>query len=91
MSTDDPTAANKAAAGRHLAAALLFVLEELRRVDPDAAEAERARAVRMLGGDHRRAPKPSRVDRAAVARALAEANAKTGLFKKGTDDAIRQD
>lgn len=81
MSEENRTAA------RSLAAALAFTLAGLRRADPDAAEAERARAVRALGGDRRPAPKPSRVDRAAVARALAEANAKTGLFRKRTDDA----
>lgn len=74
-------AANKAAGARILVAGLLFALGELRRADPDAAEAERERAVRMLGGDRR--PRPSRVDSAAVARALAEANAETGLFGKG--------
>lgn len=87
MSEENRTAADKAAAARSLAAAPAFVIAELRRADPDAAEAERARAVRALGGGRQAAPPPSRVDRAAVARVLAEANAKTGLFKKGTDDA----
>ena len=46
----EEVAANKAAAARRLAAAPAFVIAELRRADPDAAEAERVRAVAMFGG-----------------------------------------
>ena len=44
--SDALAAANKAAAVRRLAGALAFVLAELRRADPDAAEAERFAAAR---------------------------------------------
>lgn len=40
--------AHKTAAARMLAAALVFVLGELRRLDPDAAEAERVRVLARL-------------------------------------------
>lgn len=42
--------ANKAAAVRALVAAALFVLAELRRQDPVAAETERVRVLAMFAG-----------------------------------------